>query len=97
MAFWQEFTFPSTVDKLLETESWTLEQLLDQDDALVDDARDRKPKLLAMYYSSKNINWPPRLKPNVEKLVSIVVGETIPAEPHQKYRSTSVLYIFSHF
>lgn len=42
--FWAEFSFPSPVDDILKKPSFTLEELLDEDDVVVD-IRSQKDEL----------------------------------------------------
>lgn len=42
--FWKEFSFPSPVDDILKKPNFTLEELLDEDDVVVD-IRSQKEEL----------------------------------------------------
>jgi hypothetical protein len=42
--FWKEFAFPSPIDDILKKENYTLQELLDEDDVVVD-IRSQKDEL----------------------------------------------------
>lgn len=46
--FWKDFSFPSAIDDILQKETYTLEDLLDEDE-VVTEARSHKDALIDLY------------------------------------------------
>uniref|UniRef100_A0A6B2L125 Serine/threonine-protein phosphatase 4 regulatory subunit 3-like central domain-containing protein n=1 Tax=Arcella intermedia TaxID=1963864 RepID=A0A6B2L125_9EUKA len=55
MAFWNNFSFPSPVDDILKRPGFTLQDLLDEDEVVVE-TRNQKQDLLAFLTTKENIN-----------------------------------------
>lgn len=62
--FWKEFSFPSPVDDILKKENFTLEEILEEDETVID-IRSQKEDL-KNYFLKEEI---------LEKLLSFVVHE----------------------
>jgi hypothetical protein len=62
--FWKEFSFPSPVDDILKKENFTLEEILDEDETVID-IRSQKEDL-KNYFLKEEV---------LKKLLSFIVDE----------------------